>query len=64
MKILVICAGDRSNYSVALNSLKYLCKNNDILTVCVLDKNKPIINFLKKKKLNMLQRILKIFLNR
>ena len=50
MKILVICAGDRSNYSVALNSLKYLCKNNDILTVCVLDKNKPIINFLKKKK--------------
>ena len=51
MKILVICAGDRSNYSVALNSLKYLCKTNDILTVCVLDKNKPIINFLKKKKI-------------
>ena len=40
MKLLVICAGDRSKYFIALNAIKFLDKSQDNLTVCVLDKNK------------------------
>ena len=54
MKILIICAGDRSNYSIALSALKYLDKTNDNLTVCVLDKNKDLIRFLKKRKIKII----------
>ena len=57
MKLLVICAGDRSKYFIALNAIKFLDKSQDNLTVCVLDKNKEIIKFLKKEELNLLIRI-------
>ena len=56
MKILIICAGDRSNYSIALSCLKFLEKTNDILNVCVLDKNKEIISFLKKKRIKIINK--------
>ena len=57
MKILVICAGDRSQYSIALESIKYL-KNTklDTLTVCVLDNNKKIVKFLKKNKVKFVSK--------
>ena len=46
MKILIICAGDRSKNFIALNAIKHVYKTNlDSLTVCVLDKNKYILNF-------------------
>ena len=55
MKILIVCAGDRSKYNISLNIIKYLNKiNQDQLKVCVLDNNKKLINFLKKKKINYL----------
>ncbi|MAV05628.1 MAG: hypothetical protein CMI71_01295 [Candidatus Pelagibacter sp.] len=55
MKILIVCAGDRSKYNISLNIIKYLNKiNQDKLKVCVLDNNKKIINFLKKKKISYL----------
>ena len=50
MKLLILCAGDRSNYDIALNAIKYLYNTEDDLTVCVLDKNIEIKKFLKKKK--------------
>ena len=53
MKILIICAGDRSKNFIALNAIKNIDKTKlDDLTVCVLDKNKYILNFLKKRKIN------------
>ena len=53
MKILIICAGDRSKNFIALNAIKNIHKTKlDNLTVCVLDKNKYILNFLKKRKIN------------
>ena len=55
MKILIVCAQDRSKYDISLNIIKYLNKiNQDQLNVCLLDKNKKLINFLKKKKINYL----------
>ena len=50
MKILVICAGDRSKHLIALSSIKYLKENSrfDELTVCVLDNNKNSELFKKK----------------
>ena len=49
MKIFIICAGDRSNNRIALSSIKYLHRKKlDELTVCLLDKNKDILKFLKK----------------
>ena len=51
MKLLILCAGDRSNYDIALNAIKYLNNTEDDLTVCVLDKNIEIKKFLKKKKI-------------
>ena len=52
MKILIICAGDRTRLQIALSCLKYIHKTKlDKLTVCVLDGNKKIIKFLKDKKI-------------
>ena len=56
MKLLVICAGDRSKYFIALNAIKFLDKSKDNLTVCVLDKNKEIIKFLKKRRINFIDK--------
>lgn len=53
MKILIVCAGDRSKHYIALNIIKYLKKINlDQIKVCVLDKNKKLVNFLKKNKID------------
>ena len=60
MKILILCASDRSNVKVALTILKYICKTNDNISVCVVDNDKNILEFLKKKKLN-LKKIIRIF---
>ncbi len=52
MRLLVVCAGDRSGLNIALNCIKYLKKKRlDEINVCVLDKNKKIIDFLKKNKI-------------
>ena len=50
MKILILCASDRSNVKVALTILKYICKTKDSISVCVIDNDKNILEFLKKKK--------------
>ncbi len=53
MKILIICAADRSKHFIALNIIKYLSKLKlDKLNVYVLDRNKNIISFLKKNDIN------------
>ena len=56
MKLLIICAGDRSTHDIALNVIKYLNKTDDDLTVCVLDKNKEIKKYLKKNKIKFLDK--------
>ena len=62
MKILIICAADRSKHFIALNIIKYLSKLKlDKLNVYVLDRNKNIISFLKKNDINHIK-IIKIFL--
>ena len=64
MKILIICAGDRSENFIALSAIKYIHKTNlDNITVCVLDKNKYIINFLKKKKIYFITKNINKFLD-
>jgi methionyl-tRNA formyltransferase len=51
MKILIICATDRSKHFISLNIIKYLVKLNiDNLSIYVLDKNKSITSYLKKKR--------------
>ena len=53
MKILIICAADRSKHLIALNIIKHLLKLKlDKLNVYVLDRNKDIISFLKKNGIN------------
>ena len=63
MKLLIICAGDRSNYNIALNAIKHLDKTQDNLTVCVLDKNNEIKKYLKKKKIKFLDKNFDNFFN-
>ncbi len=63
MKLLIICAGDRSNYNIALNAIKHLDKTQDNLTVCVLDKNDKIKKYLKKKKIKFLDKNFDNFFN-
>ena len=53
MKILILCASDRSNVKVALTILKYICKTKDNISVCVIDNDKNILEFLKKKKIKI-----------
>ena len=53
MKILIICAADRSKHLISLNIIKHLLKLKlDKLNVYVLDRNKDIISFLKKNGIN------------
>ena len=57
MKILIICAADRSKHFISLNIIKYLVKLNiDDLSVYVLDRNKNITSYLivLLKKTNMI----------
>lgn len=53
MKYLIVCGGDRSKHKVALSILKYFIneqKNNiKNIFVCVVDAEKEICDFLKKK---------------
>ncbi len=51
MNLLILCAGDRSDLNISLNILKFLIKKKDKITVCVVDNNKEILSFLKKKKI-------------
>ena len=55
MNLLIICAGDRSNNSIALNCINYVFKQKkDNITIYVLDNNKEIINFAKKNKIKLI----------
>ena len=48
MKILITCAGDRSENSIALSAVQFIEKSKlDDITVCVLDNNKAIVKILK-----------------
>ena len=59
--ILIVCAGDKSEHRVALKILRFLLtKKTDFFTVIVVDSNKDIINFLKKKKLKTFLKISKV----
>ena len=57
MNYLIICGGDRSKFNVALSILKFFEKEHrkfkDNIFVCVVDADRDICNFLKKKKLNL-----------
>tara|TARA_B100000787_G_C16179827_1_gene291122 strand:- start:242 stop:1012 length:771 start_codon:yes stop_codon:yes gene_type:complete len=63
---LIVCAGDRSNYKVALSILKYFFqqhkKDKENIFVCVADGDKDICNFLKKNKINYINKNVKNFL--
>ena len=62
MKILIVCAADRSKYFIALNAIKFVNKTKlDDLTVCVLDNNKEIIKYLKKNNIKYINKNLDIF---
>tara|TARA_E500000178_G_C17005265_1_gene747775 strand:+ start:440 stop:1210 length:771 start_codon:yes stop_codon:yes gene_type:complete len=63
-KILIVCAGDKSKFYVALTILKFLInknKNKDKYVVVVLDKNKKILSFLKAKKIKFIANNFKFF---
>ncbi|MDC0240415.1 formyltransferase family protein [Candidatus Pelagibacter sp.] len=66
MSYLILCAGDRSKYKVALSILKYFFKEHrrdkENIFVCVSDGDKDICNFLKKKKINFTNKNIKSFL--
>lgn len=66
MKYLIVCAGDRSEYKVALSILRYFIKNqkkvSDKIMVCVTDSDVEICNFLKKKKINFTSKNVKKYL--
>lgn len=62
MNILIICAGDRSNYKIGLNSIKTVIQSKPKnLTVCVLDNNREIIHFLKKRKIKYVSKKIQPF---
>lgn len=64
MNILIICAGDKSKNSIALSCIKYLFNlKKDKLTLCVLDKDKDIIKFAKKKKIKFIIKNFNYFIN-
>ena len=64
MNLLIICAGDRSNNSIALNCIKYVFKQKkDNITIYVLDNNKEIINFAKKNKIKLINQNFNNFIN-
>ena len=64
MNLLIICAGDRSNNSIALNCINYIFKQKkDDITLYVQDKNKEIINFAKKNKIKLINKNFNSFTN-
>lgn len=66
MKYLIVCGGDRSKHKVALSILKYFIneqKNNiKNIFVCVVDAEKEICDFLKKKKIKFISKNIKNYL--
>lgn len=66
MSYLIICAGDRSKFKVALSILKYFLqehkKDKDNIFVCVADADKEICKYLKKQNINFANKDIKKFL--
>ncbi len=57
MNLLLICAGDRSNYSIALNCLIHIYKQKkDKITVFLFDNNQEIIKFANKRKIRLIRK--------
>ena len=62
MNILIICAGDRLDNSIALSCIKYIHKlKKDRLTLCVLDNNKEILKFASKHKIKFVNKKIDYF---
>ena len=58
MNILIICADDRSNNSIALNCIKHFFKiKKDKIILCILDYNKEIIKFANKLKIELIKKV-------
>jgi len=65
MNILIICAGDRLDNSIALSCIKYIHKlKKDRLTLCVLDNNKEILKFASKHKIKFVNKKIDYFFSR
>ena len=65
MNILIICADDRSNNSIALNCIKHIFKlKKDKITLFVLDNNKEIIKFANKQKIELIKKNFNYFMNK
>ena len=57
MNLLLICAGDRSNYSIALNCLSHIYKQKkDKITVFLLDDDQEIVKFANKRKIRLIRK--------
>lgn len=56
MNLLIICAGDRSNYSIAFNCIRHIYKKKDKITIYLLDNNKEIIKFANKFKIKLIRK--------
>jgi folate-dependent phosphoribosylglycinamide formyltransferase PurN len=57
MNLLVICAGDRSNNSIALNCISHIYKQKkDKITLYLLDSNKEISKFASKNKIKIIRK--------
>jgi folate-dependent phosphoribosylglycinamide formyltransferase PurN len=57
MNLLVICAGDRSNNSIALNCISHIYKQKkDKITIYLLDSNKEISKFANKNKIKIIKK--------
>ncbi len=64
MNLLIICAGDRSNNSIALSCIKHIFKfKKDKITIYLQDNNKEIINFAKKNKIKLISKNFDHFTN-
>ncbi len=64
-KILVICKDDASPHNVTYDIIRYLVNvGEDDLSFLVIDKNKKILNFLRKKKANYIKIPFKLFLKK
>jgi methionyl-tRNA formyltransferase len=57
MNLLVICAGDRSNNSIALNCISHIYKKKkDKITIYLLDGNKEISKFANKNNIKIIRK--------
>ena len=64
MNLLIICAGDRSNNTIALSCIKHIFKlKKDKITIYLQDSNKEIINFAKKNKIKLISKNFDHFTN-